>query len=801
MSVVRLCGVNVLRRRWAGVVLVALLVGFGGGAVLAAAAGARRSETAATRLYERGKVADVEMDPVSSFTTNPTYVTSVRRLPEVTRATSALFFAMAPVEGGRLPTQASQLNAYAAANADGTFLYDFDRVGLLPSFRGRMPNPSRADEMIATTQQARLLHATVGSTVHLAVARFADPNSFTPTDFEPITVHIVGIATTPVGLLRSGATSETLLFGTPAFAREYSDRSVGSTMYVQLRRATDLATFERHVTKAVPGVAFNIKPAAQDLSTFQRVADPYTNALWIFALVAGLAALLIVSQALIRMVRADAADYDGLRAIGATSVQRAAIAATRGFVVVLLGTAIAVAVAVAASPLFPLGLVRRVEPDPGLRIDGTVPGLGVVGIVVALGAVVLLSARLVTRSTPEAVEGRARRQSRTSSALGRVNAPVSIVQGTRLAFQRGTTTASVSTAASIVGLVAAIAATAAALVFGANLAQLQTPSRYGQTWDAEIVPAGSSSSAPDQAEHTLVSHGLVTATTLGTFGDIKLGGTDVSAYGMQPRRGHVLPVATSGRLPQGSGEIALGAQTLRQLHLAVGATVTATAENGGTERLRVVGTTLVPTLNSNTPSVGADDGALLTRAGLIRLEPDLGDELDFLLVNFAPHVDLHDVQSRLETTDFTVTGASPPGDIASYTDVRSTPLVLAGLISLLGIGVLVHLLVTSVRSNRRELAVLETLGSTRGQLRAMVLWQAIVLVGAALAVGLVIGVAAGQGAWTHFADNLDLLPHAHIPLGSVAAIAGVALVGAAAIAMFPARAATRTAPAVVLREP
>jgi hypothetical protein len=444
--------------------------------------------------------------------------------------------------------------------------------------------------------------------------------------------------------------------------------------------------------------------------------------------------------------------------------------------------------------------VHRVEPDPGLRVDGAVLVGGVLAIVVGFGLVALVAARFAARAEIGSADATSSPPSRTSGALARMNAPVSLVQGTRMAFQRPRTVAGMSTAASIVGLVAAIAATAAALIFGANLAQLSTPSRYGQTWDAEIVPGGASSATPDQAARTLIDRRLVGATTLGTFGDVKLEGQDVPAYGMQRHTGRLLPVTTEGRLPNRPDEIALGARTLRQLHLAVGSRVTATPSQGATESLRIVGATLLPTLNSNTPSVGADDGALLTRAGLIRLDPDVSGELDFLLVKFAPHVNLRAVRGRFDPNEFTVTGAAPPGDIASYSDVQSTPLVLAGLIALLGLGVLIHLLVTSVRANRRDLAVLETLGATRTQLRAIVLWQSVALVGAALVLGLVIGVAAGRGAWNHFAGTLDLVPAVHIPVGSVLAIVVVGLLCALVVASFPARAVTRLAPARVLRD-
>ena len=786
-----------MRRRWAGVLAVALLVGVGGGAVLAAAAGARRSDTAATRLYRKGSVADLEMDPTSQEVgTLAVDLAKVRKLPQVRRATTASFFALGVRHGDAEPTQ---LDAFLAANADGTWLYDFDRIGLLPSFRGRMPDPKRSDEVVATTQEAELLHLGIGSVLHVGVAKIDDPNASAPSSFAPATLRVVGIATTPVGLLTGGSTSETFLFGTPAFARRFADHNVGSTVYVQLHHPDDLLAFERQATRTTPGLTVEIKPARQELSTFARVASPYTNTLWLFALVAAIAMVLIVAQALVRMVRVDAATGPELRALGVTSGSRAAIAGVRATVAVLGGLVVAVVVAIVASPLFPLGLVRRVEPDPGLRIDAPALAVGALIIGASLIAVIVVASRLAARPRADASSMSNARPTRVASALARMNAPVSIVGGTRLAFQRGRGSTTASTATSIFGLVAAIAATSAALVFGANLAQLTTPQRYGQTWDAEIVGAGTGTLSSSEMERTLAASSLAAGITRGTFGDVKLDDRIVPSYGLEPGRGGGMPVATKGRLAERADEIALGAGTLRQLHRSVGDTLTATGSDGRRERMQIVGQTLLPSLNPNAPTLGADDGAQLTRAGLVRLNPDLGDEVDFFLADLVPHATLLALRHQLDPNEFTVTGASPPGYIASYGNVQSTPLVLAGLLTILGIGVLAHLLVTSGRSSRRELAVLKTLGCTRGQLSVMVVWQALVLVAVALAVGLVAGVFVGRGAWIRFANGLGLAPTVDTPVRAIVAIVVVGVVSAALIAWGPARAATRVVPARVLR--
>src|SRR5262249_27002198 len=143
------------------------------------------------------------------------------------------------------------------------------------------------------------------------------------------------------------------------------------------------------------------------------------------------------------------------------------------------------------------------------------------------------------------------------------------------------------TASSLFGLVAAVAAISAALVFGANLRQLTTPIRYGQTWDAEITANGPTPVAPGSIRHALTSASLASGVTFGTFGDAHLGRAVVPAYGLQSSVGDTMPVAMKGRLARSSDEIAVGAKTLRQLHRSVGDTVTATTSNGHPEVLHI----------------------------------------------------------------------------------------------------------------------------------------------------------------------------------------------------------------------
>ena len=81
----------------------------------------------------------------------------------------------------------------------------------------------------------------------------------------------------------------------------------------------------------------------------------------------------------------------------------------------------------------------------------------------------------------------------------------------------------------------------------------------------------------------------------------------------------------------------------------------------------------------------------------------------------------------------------------------------------------------------------------------IVIVQALMLTGVALAVGLVLGIALGRGAWTRFVSGLGLAPSTDIPVVQLVALVAFALVSAVVIAFLPAWAATRVVPARVLR--
>ncbi len=145
------------------------------------------------------------------------------------------------------------------------------------------------------------------------------------------------------------------------------------------------------------------------------------------------------------------------------------------------------------------------------------------------------------------------------------------------------------------------------------------------------------------------------------------------------------------------------------------------------------------------------------------------------------------------------TGDQRPAAILNYASVRDVPLVLGAVLAVLAVGTLAHVLLTSVRRRRRDLAVLKTLGLTRPDVLRLVAWQATALAAAALLIGVPLGVVAGREAWAFFAGAAGVAPGPDVPLPLVLLTVPVTLLLANAIAALPGWAAARLRPAVVLR--
>lgn len=139
-----------------------------------------------------------------------------------------------------------------------------------------------------------------------------------------------------------------------------------------------------------------------------------------------------------------------------------------------------------------------------------------------------------------------------------------------------------------------------------------------------------------------------------------------------------------------------------------------------------------------------------------------------------------------------------PYVIGNLARVRPVPFLLAAMLGTLAVLTLLHVMLTSVRHRRRDIAVLRSLGADRRWITRAVHWQANALWAVPLALGAPLGLLAGRRVFGAMADSIGAVLDASFPYAVLAtstaafvALANVAAAGAA-------HRARRLAPAPIL---
>ena len=677
---------------------------------------------------------------------------------------------------------------------------------------GRLPNPSVADEVVADAAIASRDHLHAGSRIKLKAMTTMGPAD--RAHALPLTVHVVGIGVSrndivPVNQLASQPT----LLGTPALWHRLGGKYEGyDGAFVRLAPQASRAAFERQanaLTKRFPqtgGALFIANYGDQDQQVDNAI-HPQAVALAVFAAFVGLIALFVVGQVIARQISLASSENATLRALGTTRRQLFGVGLAEAAAVTVVGAILAVVIAVAASPLMPIGPARVAETATGVDIDGLVLGIGLVAIpmlLMAYAAWTTWRAAGMRASAPGRELGSQSHPSRASDVVAKVGIPPSGAIGVRFAFEPGRGRSAVPVRSAIAGTVIAIAAVVGALTFGASLAHLVgTPKLYGQTWDASFdVQFGS---LPTGRTDALLEHEPgVDAWTYGTHDELTVDGHRVTGVELRRQRGVLLaPVLLDGRAATGPNEIVLGSRSLDLMGKHVGQTVAVRSIAGASTVKRIVGTGVFPYFGEGgfTPTglgIGAQSGS-----GTI-------NHPNFVLVHVAAGPN-HDVRVANVLRDAKRAGLCDPdqeclrlreqrpSDVINYARIQQTPIVLGALLAALAIAIFAHVLLTAIRRRRRDIAILKTLGFTRGQVSTAVSCQATALVAAALAVGLPLGIIAGRLAWTSFADALGATTTATVPVSTLLLSVPIGLVAANVVAAIPGVLAGRQRPAPVLR--
>jgi hypothetical protein len=803
VAVFRLAG-HMLRARWRAWAGLALIIALAGGAVLAAAAGASRTDSAYLRFLAQSRASDVLVSPAGNGTTG--YDAAVGALPGVAASAAVVGINALPANANGVPNN----GAIMAASLDGRYGRGLDVPKMLG---GRMPGPDAPGEVAVDQIGAQQLHLHVGSVLPMA----AIDNS---NHVRPFTEHVVGVFVTrasvvPVTYLDRVAQ----IWASPALYRELGPGYRGfDGAYLRLKPGASLAAFTEQAQQlakrypATGGQVFVAEEATQ-VATIERAIRPQAVALALFALALALTGLLIIGQVAVRTLAAAAQDNGTLAALGMTRRQLFAASMAEMATALVTGAIGAVAIAIAASPLTPIGPARLAEPHPGVSVNAGVLAAGAAAIVALLAARVAVTAwrRAGARPAKDPVEPSSRRRPRLAERLSRAGAPLTAVTGVRFALDPGTGRASVPVRSAMLGLAVAVAAVAGAGTFGANLLRLVgTPGLYGQDWD--IAFDGQFATVTPKQFSQITGHVPgVTGVTFGVHGSVMIGKTVIPAIGLAPGKGPVMSsTVLTGRPPATGGEIALGTSVLRQLGLRVGQTVPVSTPAGKRPML-ITGSAVFPYFGqgSFTPT-DAGQGAETTAAVLQRMATAANGAsgYNFALVSFAPGPARQAQLAAFESAwrkfcanigqSTCIVTDQRPNTVANYASIDATPLVLAGVLAVLGLAVLAQFILASARRRRRDFAVLKVLGMFRRDLSAVGFWQVATVTVVALAVGVPLGIAGGRWAWQLFAGQAGLPGGAITPL-SVLWMIPATLLAAALVALPPARSVARVPAAATLR--
>jgi hypothetical protein len=829
-------------RRWRQSLALAVLIGLIGGVGLGSLAAARRTQSSYPAYLAQTNASDLTLSTYGIGNAAATVYSAkteaaIARLPAVRHVESWVGVIAVPLTNGAPAGFFDSTNSVNFAASETGLYFNQDRPTVL---QGRLADPGRVDEFMTTALGAQLLGLRLDSVVPIGLytpTQFAQPGFGTARvpPAKRFEMKLVGIVEFNNQVVQDDTDRlPTNVIYTPAFARQVPDDATNGTWYgIQLRPgAGSIATVEEALLHVLPpGASGNFSVTAVTEAKVERAVKPETIALGVFGLIALLAALGIALLVINREVQTAEVDRAVLRALGAPPLVTLADAILGVLFAVVLGSALAGVFAVALSPLTPLGPIHTVF-HPGLDVDWTVVGFGFVVLVGVLGtgAVLIGLRRAPQRLARRSLQG-APRASRLAHGAAGAGLPLPAVIGIRFALEPGTGRTSVPARSVLLGAVVAVLTATATLTFGSSLHDLAThPSLYGWNWDATL---SSESGVPPAALSALSRDPKVAAWSGYADPDLQIDGQTVPALvaNTSPTVG---PPILSGQTvtSYGPSGVELGPATLALLHKRVGDAVTISYGTPNTAPLYLPPTRVVVEGTATFPAIAGSStfadhtslgtGMLVTIQGLpaafvkATKSPDAvvnGPALVFVrlrsgvstaagqrdmrrIIGIADAQFNHDPNAAGDSVS--LLGVQRPAEIVNYQSTGSTPELLAAALAAGAALGLALALTATTRRRRRDLAMLKTMGCTRGQLATTLMWQASVTVACGVIIGLPLGIALGRQLWVLFARNIDVVPHPTVP-GSVALVALGALVLALLMAIVPGRQAATTPAAVVLR--
>jgi hypothetical protein len=351
----------------------------------------------------------------------------------------------------------------------------------MTTVQGRMANPKRADEIVMTASAAQILGVHVGQVVPLGFYTNAQtelPGFGTPS-VDPrlrVKARLMGIVVLNNQVVQDDVDrAYGFVLLTPAFIREaatISPEAATPVLYgLQLEHGTqDVAAVEKAFIRAVPAYStYEIHVTSRVVTDVELAVKPESIALGAFGAIAALVALVLGVQAISRQLRLGDDDRRILRALGTGPMVTAGDGLIGVLGAVLLGSLLAVVVAVGLSPLAPLGPVRPVYPDPGIAFDWTVLGIGLVVLAVGLGGAAMALSYLGAPNRASRRRQLVTRGSRVARGAETVGLPVAGVVGVRLALEPGRGRTAVPVRSVLMGTGLAVALLVGTLTFASGL--------------------------------------------------------------------------------------------------------------------------------------------------------------------------------------------------------------------------------------------------------------------------------------------------------------------------------------------
>jgi putative ABC transport system permease protein len=808
-----------------GYLALILVVSLGGGLALGSVAAARRTASSYSVFLASTNPSDVTIEPAGGgpidLALDRHLVDTIRRFPHVRHVESYVALGGSFRRPGARSFANLQSSVLLVGSVDG-MLFDQDRFTVT---QGHRADPTNPRQVMVTETAAQVLRVHVGQSLGISV----DPNGGIRQG------HLLAVTVTGIGILNHDVVQDqierfpTYVIATPALTRSVFDVSQLAYFGVQLDGGSrEVPAVERR-WNSTEHYFTDFQVAAQTAQEADQSIRPEALALGVFGCIAGLTTAVIALEEMARQRRGRARDLRTMRALGASPAMAVADALLGSAGAVVLGGLLAAGVAIALSPLAPIGPARQVYPDRGFSADWAVIGPGCMALVGVLVIAALVGALLAAPHRGVARQARVGSPGLANAAL-HLGLPPSTAMGARFALgarhgqDRGTTQWV------LVGAVTALLVVSATLTFGSSLQHLVSePSLYGWNWDYAVQSSDGYGPVPQQTVQALVRHDHKVVESGVWFATLQLDGVEVPTLLATPGA-PVAPPLVSGHAVDGKNQIVLGAATLAQLHKRVGDTVRMRFVPTLPPRpipLRIVGVATMPAigiaegLHSSMGTgavVAADNGRVTESLGPQGYPGCNGPNMVFVRATdpSAPATAQRAAQ-QLATSASRVLAGEPastscggyqatvlsvqrPAQIVDYRSMGLTPLVLAIALAAGATIALGLTLMASVRWRRHELAILKAMGFTPRQLRSSVLWQAGIVAAVGIIVGVPLGVAAGRSLWTLFAQEIGVVPAPIVPFGPLTIAATLALALALGLSAVPATIAART-PAVTVLAP